>query len=76
VLHALRTSLPPFESERGLTAAIISLKVTLADPAFARYLAGEGAVPAPLSPAAFDAFLRRELATMREVVRNAQITAN
>jgi len=61
--------LPP-ALRAGLNRAV---NETLADPAFAAYLAREGAVPAPLPPEAFDAFLRTEAATMREVVRAARI---
>ena len=48
----------------------------LRDPAFARYLAGEGAVPVPMSPEDFAGFLRSELALLREVVRAARIRAD
>jgi tripartite-type tricarboxylate transporter receptor subunit TctC len=48
----------------------------LADPAMARHLAAEGAVPAPMTQAAFDAFLKEEVATMQEVVRAARIKAD
>ncbi|MCO6416411.1 tripartite tricarboxylate transporter substrate binding protein [Siccirubricoccus sp. KC 17139] len=45
----------------------------VAEPAYARHLAAEGALPAPLSPAAFAEFLRRQVAEMREVVAAARI---
>jgi tripartite-type tricarboxylate transporter receptor subunit TctC len=45
-------------------------------PSFARYLANEGAVPAPLSLDAFSAFLRSEIALLREVVTAARIRAD
>jgi tripartite-type tricarboxylate transporter receptor subunit TctC len=48
----------------------------LADPGFTRYLAGEGAVPARLSPEAFRTMLRAEVAAMQEVVQAARITAD
>ena len=63
---------------RGLPPALRTrlnqaVNETLADPAFAAYLAKEGAVPAPLAPDAFAEFLKQELVTMREVVRAARI---
>ena len=66
---------------RGLPAGVrtrlnAAVNETLRDPAFARYLAGEGAVPAPMPPEEFDAFLRREIATLREVVAAARIRAD
>lgn len=48
----------------------------LADPAYARALAAEGAVPAPKGPEEFQAFLRSEVATMKEVVQAARIRAD
>ena len=48
----------------------------LADPGFARYLAGEGATPAPLPPEAFTDFLRAEVAAMRAVAAAARIRAD
>lgn len=45
----------------------------LAEPAFTRYLAGEGAVPDPQTPERFAAFLREEVVLMNEVVRTARI---
>ena len=48
----------------------------LGDAGFARYLAGEGAIPAPLPPEAFADFLRAEVAAMREVVAAARIRAD
>ena len=48
----------------------------LADPGFARILAAEGAVPAPLPPEHFAGFLRAEMVAMREVVAAARIRAD
>jgi len=53
-----------------------AVNTILKDPAFARYLANEGAVPAPVTTAEFDRFLRSELATMRETVSAAHIGTN
>jgi tripartite-type tricarboxylate transporter receptor subunit TctC len=64
--------LPP-SVRMGLNGAVNTI---LADPAFARFLTNEGAVPAPLTPERFDAFLREEVATLREVVRAARIRAD
>jgi tripartite-type tricarboxylate transporter receptor subunit TctC len=63
---------------RGLPSAVRrrlnqATNAALTDPAFARYLEGEGAVPAPMAPEAFAAFLRAETAAMREVVQAAGI---
>ena len=68
-------------TDDGLPAGVrtrlnAAVNETLRDPAFARYLAGEGAVPAPMPPEEFDAFLRREIATLREVVAAARIRAD
>ncbi len=64
--------LPP-ALRAGINEAVNAI---LRDPPFAAHLAKEGAVPAPLAPAAFDDFLRREVATMQEVVRAAGIRPN
>jgi tripartite-type tricarboxylate transporter receptor subunit TctC len=48
----------------------------LREPAFAKYLANEGAVPAPMTTAQFDAFLRQEHALLKEVVGAAKIRAD
>ncbi|MBX9701708.1 MAG: tripartite tricarboxylate transporter substrate binding protein, partial [Acetobacteraceae bacterium] len=66
---------------RGLPAGVrarlnAAVNEILRDAAFARYLANEGAVPAPLSPEEFAAFLRREIGTLREVVAAARIRAD
>ncbi|HET9471228.1 MAG TPA: tripartite tricarboxylate transporter substrate binding protein [Usitatibacter sp.] len=45
----------------------------LATPDMRQKLAALGAEPMPMTPAAFDAFLRDETARMRDVVRNAKI---
>jgi tripartite-type tricarboxylate transporter receptor subunit TctC len=63
---------------RGLPGPVLAAlnaatNAALADPGFGRYLAGEGAIPAPLPPEAFAAFLAREVAEMREVVAAARI---
>jgi len=62
----------------GLPPALLrelnqATNAALADPGFARYLAGEGAVPAPLRADGFAEFLRAEVAAMREVVVAAHI---
>ena len=64
--------LPP-ELRRALNAAA---NAALEEPGFARYLASEGALPAPLSPAAATAFLEAEVRDMREVVAAAHIRAD
>ncbi|WP_135470453.1 Bug family tripartite tricarboxylate transporter substrate binding protein [Crenalkalicoccus roseus] len=61
--------LPPAVRRRLNEAA----NAALAEPGFARYLAGEGAVPEPQTPEQFAAFVREEVATMAEVVRAACI---
>ncbi|MDO9707816.1 Bug family tripartite tricarboxylate transporter substrate binding protein [Paracraurococcus lichenis] len=48
----------------------------LAEPGFARFLEGEGAMPAPLPPERFDEFLAAEVRSMREVVAAARIRAD
>lgn len=64
--------LPP-ALRRGLNAAA---NAALEEPGFARYLASEGALPAPLPPAAVTAFLEGEVREMREVVAAAHIRAD
>jgi tripartite-type tricarboxylate transporter receptor subunit TctC len=64
--------LPP-ELRRGLNEAASAV---LADPGFARYLEGEGAIPSPMPADAFADFLRAEVATMRQVVAAARIRAD
>jgi tripartite-type tricarboxylate transporter receptor subunit TctC len=64
--------LPPALRE-GLNAAT---NAALADAGLGRYLAGEGAIPAPLPVADFAAFLRHEVNEMREVVAAARIKAD
>jgi tripartite-type tricarboxylate transporter receptor subunit TctC len=66
---------------RGLPPAVRArlngaVNGVLADPAYARALAAEGAVAAPMSPEAFQEFLRAEVATMKEVVQAARIRAD
>jgi tripartite-type tricarboxylate transporter receptor subunit TctC len=66
---------------RGLPPALRrrlneATNAALADPAFARYLEGEGAAPAPMAPEGFASFLRAETAAMREVVQSARIRAD
>ena len=58
---------------RGLNEAA---NAVLAEPAFARYLEGEGAIPSPMPAEAFAEFLRAEVATMRQVVTAARIRAD
>ena len=58
---------------RALNAAA---NAALEEPGFARYLASEGALPAPLSPEAAAAFLGAEMREMREVVAAARIRAD
>jgi tripartite-type tricarboxylate transporter receptor subunit TctC len=63
---------------RGLPPAVRqrlneATNAALAEPGFARYLAGEGAVPEPRTPEQFATFVREEAAIMREVVRVAGI---
>ncbi|MBK1660808.1 Bug family tripartite tricarboxylate transporter substrate binding protein [Paracraurococcus ruber] len=48
----------------------------LGEPGFGRYLAAEGAIPAPLPPDRFAAFLAAEVTAMREVVAAARIRAD
>ena len=64
--------LPP-DLRRTLNAAA---NAALEEPGFARYLAGEGALPAPLSPAGVTTFLEAEIREMREVVAAARIRAD
>jgi tripartite-type tricarboxylate transporter receptor subunit TctC len=64
--------LPP-DIRRALNAAA---NAALEEPGFARYLASEGALPAPLPPAAVTAFLESEVREMREVVAAAHIRAD
>ncbi|MFZ4410408.1 MAG: tripartite tricarboxylate transporter substrate-binding protein [Paracraurococcus sp.] len=64
--------LPP-EIRRALNAAA---NAALEEPGLARTLTAEGAIPAPLAPAAFGAFLEAELREMREVVAAARIRAD
>jgi tripartite-type tricarboxylate transporter receptor subunit TctC len=64
--------LPP-EIRRVLNAAA---NTALEEPGLARYLAGEGALPAPLPPPAVAAFLEAEMREMREVVAAAHIRAD
>ena len=64
--------LPAGPRER-LNAAVNEV---LRDPAFARYLAGEGAVPVPMTTAQFDGFLRQEHTLLKEVVAAAKIRAD
>jgi tripartite-type tricarboxylate transporter receptor subunit TctC len=52
-----------------------AVNAILAEPDFARYLAREGAVPAPVTPAAFAALLAEEMAAMRNLVATARVTA-
>ncbi len=66
---------------RGLPAAVrtalnSATNAALREAGFARYLAGEGAVPAGLTPDAFQAMIREEQQAMREVVTAARITAD
>ena len=66
---------------RGLPPALRArlngvLNAVLLAPDFARVLTGEGAVPAPLAPAACDAFLAAEMRSLREVVAAARIRAD
>jgi tripartite-type tricarboxylate transporter receptor subunit TctC len=66
---------------RGLPPAVRAtlhdaVNTILRDPGFARYLAGEGAIPAPITPAAFATLLRDEVHSMREVVAAARVTAD
>lgn len=64
--------LPP-ALRRALNAAA---NAALEEPGFARYLEGEGAMPAPLPPETFAAFLEAEVRAMREVVAKARIRAD
>ncbi len=64
--------LPP-EIRRALNAAA---NAALEEPGLARTLTAEGAIPAPLAPAGFGAFLEAELREMREVVAAARIRAD
>lgn len=66
---------------RGLPPALrarlnAATNAALGEPGFARYLAGEGATPAPLPAEGFADFLRAEVAAMREVVAAARIRAD
>ena len=66
---------------RGLPAAVraglnAATNATLREPGFMRYLAGEGAVAAGLTPDAFQAMIRAEQVAMRDVVAAAKITAD
>jgi tripartite-type tricarboxylate transporter receptor subunit TctC len=66
---------------RGLPAGVRSrlngaVNDALRDPAFARHLGNEGAVPVPMSPEEFSAFLAREMVQLREVVTAARIRAD
>ena len=65
----------------GLPAAVRTAlngatNAALQEPGFARYLAGEGAVPAALTPDAFQAMIRTEQQAMRDVVAAAKVTAD
>jgi tripartite-type tricarboxylate transporter receptor subunit TctC len=66
---------------RGLPPGLLralngATNAALGDPGFARYLAGEGAIPAPLPPEGFAGFLAAEVTAMREVVATARIRAD
>jgi tripartite-type tricarboxylate transporter receptor subunit TctC len=66
---------------RGLPPAIRrslneATNAALLDPAFARYLQGEGAIPSPIPVDAFTEFLRAEAGMIREVVAAARIKAD
>ncbi|GGC42877.1 hypothetical protein GCM10011504_21620 [Siccirubricoccus deserti] len=66
---------------RGLPPALrdainAATNAALADAGFGRYLAAEGAIPAPLQVADFATFLRREVGEMRDVVAAARIKAD
>ncbi|WP_149537615.1 Bug family tripartite tricarboxylate transporter substrate binding protein [Siccirubricoccus phaeus] len=63
---------------RGLPPGLLArlnavVNEVVAEPAYARHLAAEGALPAPMAPPDFAGFLRREVAEMREVVAAARI---
>ena len=63
----------PLAVRRALNQAA---NAALGESGFARYLEGEGAIPAPLPPEGFAAFLAAEVAAMREVVAAARIRAD
>ena len=63
----------PAAVRAGLNGAT---NAALQEPGFARYLAGEGAVPAALTPDAFQAMIRTEQQAMRDVVAAAKVTAD
>ncbi len=65
---------------RGLPPAMRTtlneaVNTILREPSFARYLAGEGAIPSPMTIDAFTGLLREEVQAMREVVAAAKVTA-
>ncbi len=62
----------PSAIRQALAAATLAV---LADPAMAARLAPLGAVPAPLDPAAFEAFARAEEATLREAINRYGVRA-
>ena len=66
---------------RGLPPAIrqalnATTNASLAEPGLARTLEGEGAIPVPLDPAAFDRFIAAEVRALRDVVAAAHIRAD
>ena len=69
------------EEARSTPAAIVDTlnretTAALRDPETTRKLAAMGAEPAPMSPAAFDAFIAKDIENLATLVRIAKIPTN